>query len=334
MYPAATALRDHFVLSRRPGREPVDPASAHALTVEDELGADRRVTPVATVFLTGRECPWRCVMCDLWRHTTIGDTPRGAIPRQVADARRVLATRDAAVETLKLYNAGSFFDPRAVPDADYDAVAVGLAGLRRVIVESHPALVGPRTGRLIDALRRRAAADGHAPTLEVAMGLETVNPDALDRLNKRMTVDAFRSAADRLHALGAAVRVFLLIAPPFIAPAAQDEWLLRSVDAAFASGAAAVSLIPVRSGNGAMDALATSGDFRPPTLADIERSMTIARDRSTATGRLFLDLWELPRFAACPHCLEPRRARLHAMNVHQRDEPPVPCAACGGSWTA
>ena len=55
---------------------------------------------------------------------------------------------------MKLYNAGSFFDPRAVPDADYDAVAEALAGSARVIVESHPALVGPRVDRLARRARR------------------------------------------------------------------------------------------------------------------------------------------------------------------------------------
>ena len=66
---------------------------------------------------------------------------------------------------MKLYNAGSFFDPRAVPEADYDDVAAALAGLSRVIVESHPALVGPRVDRLLaslDAPSRPADADGRS----------------------------------------------------------------------------------------------------------------------------------------------------------------------------
>jgi len=333
MYPAAAVARDHFVLNRRPSRPFVDPASYHALIVEDELDDDGRIGPVATLFLTGRECPWRCVMCDLWQQTTTDDTPGGAIPRQIAAARRALTRGDAPVSTMKLYNAGSFFDPHAVPDADYDAIAAELGGMRRVIVESHPALVGARTARFIDALHGRAVSDDQGPMLEVAMGLETVHPAALDRLNKRMTLDSFKMAADRLQALPAALRVFLLISPPFIAPADQDEWLVRSVDTAFASGATAVSLIPVRSGNGAMEALAASGDFQPPTIVDIERSVAIARASGRVTGRLFVDLWDLARFGDCSRCLEPRRDRLHAMNLHQHDEPPVPCVACRGSWT-
>ena len=115
---------------------------------------------------------------------------------------------------MKLYNAGSFFDPRAVPEDDYGGIAGQLAGLDRVIVESHPALVGPRVDKLLDALARHAAASGAPPRLEVAMGLETVHPDALDKLNKRMTVDDFVRAAGLLRRRDVALRVFLLISPP------------------------------------------------------------------------------------------------------------------------
>ena len=133
---------------------------------------------------------------------------------------------------MKLYNAGSFFDPRAVPEDDYDAVAADLAGLSRVIVESHPVACRradePGSSTRCSVIRRRHG----AAALEVAMGLETAHPDALERLHKRMTVDGFLRAADRLESLGVALRVFLLVSPPFVPDAEQDEWLLRSIDVA------------------------------------------------------------------------------------------------------
>ena len=92
---------------------------------------------------------------------------------------------------VKLYNAGSFFDPRAVPEEDYDGVAAHIAGLERVVVESHPALVGCRVDLFLEALNRHCTMGTATIQLEVAMGLETVHPEALDRLNKRMTVDEF-----------------------------------------------------------------------------------------------------------------------------------------------
>ena len=153
------SARDRFVLERRGPRPPHDPWRHQGLIVEDERAADGRRARIATVLLTGRECPWRCAMCDLWRYTTDDDTPRGAIPAQVAAARAARARRaPSPVTGMKLYNAGSFFDPRAVPEADYDAIAAALAGLSRVIVESHPALVGARVDRFLAALDRASRA--------------------------------------------------------------------------------------------------------------------------------------------------------------------------------
>ena len=114
-YPDTAAARDRFVLDRRRARRRHDPWQFQGLIVEGERDADGRPARIATVLLTGRECPWRCAMCDLWAYTIDEDTPRGAIPAQVSAARHELAARDEAVTGIKLYNAGSFFDPRAVP---------------------------------------------------------------------------------------------------------------------------------------------------------------------------------------------------------------------------
>jgi radical SAM enzyme (TIGR01210 family) len=308
-FPASAADRDRFVLARRGPRTPRDPWQAHGLIVEDERDANGQPARIATVLLTGRECPWRCTMCDLWRDTIEIDTPRGAIPAQIAAARAAVRDDVVPVTGMKLYNAGSFFDPRAVPESDYDDIAAHLASLSRVIVESHPALIGARVDRLIAALSRYGS-----PQLEVAMGLETVHAEALDRLNKRFTFERFADAAQALADRDVALRVFLLIAPPFVPADEQDVWLLRSIDAAFSCGATVVSLIPTRAGNGALDDLAEAGSFRAPDLDDIERSFAMALTHAAGRGRIFEDVWDL----------EPaRRDRLVAMNLSQRVLPSI-----------
>jgi radical SAM enzyme (TIGR01210 family) len=265
-------------------------------------------------------------MCDLWRYTTVADTPAGAIAAQVASARSALADEPVPIRGMKLYNAGSFFDARAVPDGDYDGVAAALEGLSDVIVESHPALVGPRVDRLLSALDRHRP-PGRAPAqLEVALGLETAHPAALDRLNKRFSLEEFAHAADGLRKRSVRLRVFLLISPPFVPHYEQDEWLLRSVDAAFSFGASVVSLVPTRPGNGALDALADA-DFRPPGLEDIERSIALALAEARGRGRVFVDLWDLGQFARCSQCVAARRERLQAMNLEQTVLAPVECAS-------
>jgi radical SAM enzyme (TIGR01210 family) len=322
-YPEKAADRDRFVLDRRPPRSKHDPWRHQGLLLEDEPTAAGAVARVATVFLTGRECPWRCVMCDLWRYTTAEDTPRGAIPAQLDLALSELDAHPdgASSSVIKLYNAGSFFDPRAVPPGDYDAIAARLARFAHVVVESHPALVGPAVDRF-----RQCLGSEH---LEVAMGLETAHPTALARLHKKMTVEDFRQAANYLRERDVALRVFLLLHPPFIPRAEREEWLMRSVELAGDCGATAVSLIPTRSGNGAMEALGEQGLYEPSTLSDLERASSLARSR--ARGRVFADLWDIDRLAACPRCFFDRRERLRRQNVQQCELPPIPCHSCGGT---
>jgi uncharacterized Fe-S cluster-containing MiaB family protein len=336
LYPATASARDRFVLERRGPRPEHDPWRYQGLIVEDERTAQGGRARMATVLLTGRECPWRCTMCDLWTYTTVTDTPPGAIAAQVAAARSALRDQPIPVTGMKLYNAGSFFDPRAVPEADYEAVAGALAGLSRVIVESHPALVGPRVDRLLAALGHRRGPGGRpderlprpderSTQLEVAMGLETAHPVALDRLNKRFTLEGFARAGRALDNRGVALRVFLLISPPFVPLDEQDAWLVRSVDAAFSCGAAVVSLVPTRPGNGALEALAGAGSFRAPDLDDIERSFALALSHARGRGRVFVDVWDLEKFSRCPHCSAARRDRLQAMNLEQIVLPHRPC---------
>jgi radical SAM enzyme (TIGR01210 family) len=327
-FPTRSADRDRFVLARRPARTRPDPWHHHEGFVERERTASGEIAVVATVFLAGRECPWRCTMCDLWMYAAAGDTPHGALPAQLRGTLSRLATSGCgAPSQAKLYNAGSFFDPRAVPEADYDALAGALGGVSHVIVESHPAMVGDRVERWRAALGR---AGGPSPaSLEVAMGLETVHPVALDRLNKRMTPEGFARAAEWLRARDVAVRAFVLVNPPFVPAGTQDDWLAASVDFAFACGATVVSLIPTRAGNGTLEALAGEGAFAEPTLDDLERSFERALAR--ARGRVFADLWNLERFATCTACLGARRERLAGMNLLQRTLPACACAACGRS---
>jgi archaeosine synthase beta-subunit len=289
-YPGTPAERDRFIIDLRSPHPRHDPRRYQDLAVDDEITEDGKVARVGTVFLTGRECPWRCAMCDLWRYTTAEDTPPGAIPAQIEAARAVWRERSNAISRLKLYNASNFFDPRAVPEADYPAIARLLHDLDQVIVESHPSLVGSRVDRFLEAL-------GGVP-LEVAMGLETIHPAALEQLNKRMTTDDFARAADELRRRGVSVRVFLLISPPFVPHEEQDAWLLRSVEFAQECGASVISLIPARGGNGAMEALAAQKLFREPSADDVFRSfdLVVASHRSPITDhrspvRILLDPW-------------------------------------------
>ncbi len=75
------------------------------------MGRSGRIENVATLFLTNRECPFPCVMCDLWKNTLTESVQPGDIPGQILFALRELAPADS----IKLYNSGNFFDPQSYP---------------------------------------------------------------------------------------------------------------------------------------------------------------------------------------------------------------------------
>jgi archaeosine synthase beta-subunit len=305
---------DTWILSRRPAREKRDPYLPYEYFVEEECTNRGVVVPVATIFLTNRECPFRCVMCDLWRNTLTESVPVGAIPAQIDHALLNLPP----ARQIKLYNSGSFFDPGAIPPQDYDAIARRVDRFERVIVENHPALVGDACLRFRDMLRGK---------LEVAMGLETAHPGVLARLNKRMTLDQFSTAADFLQRNGIDLRVFILVQPPYMQAGEALMWAERSLDFAMEHGATAATLIPTRGGNGAMEALAASGDFSPPALRMSESAMEYGL--GLRAGRVFVDLWGLRE--SCAECYGKRAGRLRQMNLEQVVMERIPCSRCGGA---
>ncbi len=313
-YPDRAADRDRWIVEQRPARNAVDPYTPYAFLVEQERASSGDIASIATIFLTNRECPWRCLMCDLWRNTLTESVPAGAITAQVAYALERLP----ATSQVKLYNSGSFFDPRAIPVADHESIIALCSPFERVIVECHPALLNERALRFRDLLSGK---------LEVAMGLETVHPEGLAKLNKRMTLEQFRIGADFLRVNDIDLRVFVLVQPAFVPASEALYWAKRSIDLAFDCGATAVTVIPTRAGNGAMEALQASGSFVPPTLLTIEAALEygINADR----GRVFVDLWDIDKVEACQACRMFRTKRLTTMNLSQTVPPETNCTLCG-----
>lgn len=306
-------LSDREILMARPDRNVVDVDRPYAFLVEPECSADGRIVDVATVFLTNRKCPFRCVMCDLWKNTTTDSVPPGAIPRQIDYALERLP----AAQQIKLYNSGNFFDRQAIPPDDYASIAQRVRTFERVIVENHPKLCGPACAEF------RKMLPGE---FEVAIGLETAHPGVLAALNKQMTLDDFSRAVEFLLRHQISVRAFILLQPPFLPAAEVEEWAIRSLEFAFAQGVECCTVIPTRGGNGIMESLARDGQFTPPSLRALERVLEYGL--KLAAGRVFVDLWDVSKLENCPDCAARRRDRMQQINLTQRMLPPVDCR-CG-----
>jgi archaeosine synthase beta-subunit len=313
--------RSEWILEKRPPRTHIpDPERPHGIFLEEERLGSGEVVSSGVVLLTNRECPWRCLMCDLWKETTLKSVPPGAVARQVGIAISEWRGAGGLPRQVKLYNSGSFFDPAAIAPGDRAAIAQMVGFAENVVVESHPLLIGDRAVELRDQL---------AGSLEVAMGLETAHPDVLERLNKKFDLGMFARAGEFLQKEGIAMRAFILVNPPFLGAEDGIGWAVESAEFAFSCGAGAVSLIPTRVGNGAMEALLASGEFIQPTLASLEAALRECL--SLGRGRVFADTWGIEAFSTCPRCAAARIERIGAVNLGQRDLPPVACPECGGA---
>lgn len=305
-------ISNQSIMSLRPEKAELDVLKPYLYLNEKEVQKSGVVKSVNTIFLTNKECPFKCVMCDLWRHTTDQPTPEGAITAQIEYALERLP--DASV--IKLYNSGNFFDGKAIPKSDYSAISEQIAGYDHVIVENHPKLTGPHIQTFKDLL---------AGSFEVAMGLETIHPEVLPKLNKQITADLFKTSTEYLIDCGIDVRAFVLLNPPFLTNESENiEWCLRSVEFAFETGVTACSIIPTRPGNGIMDKLHEEGKFVPPRLEALEKTYELALKLNR--GRVFCDVWDLEKFSDCNICINQRKKRLEKMNLVQMKLPEIECS--------
>jgi len=303
-------INDKWILANR-GKKMLSILKNHILVGRKEHTISGKIEDTAIIFLTNRECPFHCLMCDLWKNTTEKPVPPGSIPDQIEWA---LAQMPEA-KHLKLYNNGNFFDERAIPEKDYKRIADLVSNFETVIVESHPKLINKKCLHFKDLLK---------PELQVAVGLETVHPEVLRKLNKQMTLEDFRNSINYLTQNKIRSRAFILLRPPFLTESEGVFWAQQSIDFAFKIGVECCAIIPVRAGNGAMDLLMEKGDFSLPDIHSLE--MVLEYGIRLNAGRVFADVWDLHLFSNCEKCIKNRINRLTTTNLNQRIVQQVICS--------
>ena len=301
---------DRWILAKRGEKNYVDPQKPYGWLIEKERTSSGKIEDTAIIFLTNRECPFHCLMCDLWKNTTDESVPVGAIANQIEWALNQLPT----AKHLKLYNSGSFFDQRAIPVEDYQNIATLVNSFETVIVECHPKLINEKCLAFRDMLK---------PELQIALGLETTHTETLRKLNKQMTLDDFSKAISFLNKHSIKSRAFILLRPPFQSEEEGIYWAERSIDFAFSIDVECCTVIPVRGGNGAMDLLREQGNFTPPSIKSLEKVLEYGIGLNK--GRVFADTWDLSLFSKCEKCTKKRTERLVEMNLTQKIVPPVEC---------
>ncbi len=279
---------------------------------EEEPDLEGNIQSINTIFLTSKECSFKCLMCDLWKNTIECPTPKGAILKQIDYALNRLPDSNL----IKLYNSGNFFDQKSIPLSDYPGIIERVKSYKKVIVENHAKLCGQVCVDFNNQLNGK---------LEIAMGLETIHPDVLPKLNKQLNLEDFRVAAHFLKSNGIDMRAFILLNPPYLTDEKENiEWTIKTVQFAFDCGVRCCSIIPTRSGNGIMEILQKQGHYIPPTLNALEEVFEKALEFKK--GLVFVDSWDIDFLSSCSHCFEERKARLNQMNLSQKRYQPITCS--------
>lgn len=296
----------------RPSRNIVNPNIPFHFLHEEESDKEGNLQSINTIFLTSKECAFKCLMCDLWKNTLEGPTPKDAILKQIDFALERLPK----ASVIKLYNSGNFFDQKAIPPSDYPGIIERVQSYKKVIVENHAKLCGQVCVDFNNQLNGK---------LEIAMGLETIHPDVLPKLNKQLSLDDFRRAAKFLISHGIDMRAFILLNPPFLTDEKESiEWTIKTVQFAFDCGVGCCSIIPTRSGNGMMEILQEQGYYVPPSLNALEA--VFERTLALKQGLVFVDTWDIDFLSKCPYCFEERKDRLNQMNLKQKVYQPIACS--------
>lgn len=304
------SINNKWIVSNRGKKNHIDPQKPYSWLVEKERTRSGKIEDTGTIFLSNLECPFRCLMCDLWKNTTNKSVRIGDIPNQIEWALKQMPE----VKHLKLYNSGNFFDKKAIPEEDYRQIASLLSGFETIIVESHPKFINEKCLLFKEMLN---------PELEVAIGLETVHLEVLQKLNKQMTLNDFNSAVRFLAKNGIRSRAFILLKPPFLSESEGIFWANKSIDYAFEVGVQCCTVIPVRAGNGAMNILMDNGNFSLPKLNSLEAVLDYGIGLSS--GRVFADVWDLELFSECEKCFDERQRRLMTMNLSQKNIDRIVC---------
>ena len=177
-----------------------------------------------TIIFNTDGCRWArvggCTMCGYVGESNEGAVTTEALLEQLRKAVEHEESEGVECPNVKIYTSGTFFDEREIP-AEARKEILDTFSDRRVVVETLPDFVEHEP--VEDAVER-------VDTLDIAVGLETAD-DHVRRecVNKYFEYSEFERAAEVADDVGAGVKSYLLMKPPFMTEKEAVEDVVYSV---------------------------------------------------------------------------------------------------------
>jgi len=232
----------------------------------DEDNTPDGVYQSLTIILNTGGCRWAraggCTMCGYVAESVEGGSVGHDALMDQIEACLDHEAEEAEEESglVKIYTSGSFLDEREVPAETRQAIADVFADRERIVVESLPDFV--------EAERVSDFTDVGLET-DVAIGLETATDRVRhDCVNKYFDFSDFEDAASEARSVGAGIKAYLLMKPPFLTEGeAIDDMKDSIARCADVDGCHTVSMNPTNVQRYTMvDDLHFRGGYRPPWL--------------------------------------------------------------------
>ncbi|ELZ33277.1 hypothetical protein C474_04335 [Halogeometricum pallidum JCM 14848] len=244
----------------------------------DEDNTPDGVKQSLTIILNTGGCRWAraggCTMCGYVAESVEG----GSVAHEaLMDQIQVCLDHEAeesdeTADLIKIYTSGSFLDEREVGAETRRAIAETFGDRERIVVESLP-----------DFVERERLEDFTSQGLEtdVAVGLETATDRVRhDCVNKYFDFADFEEACAEAGAVGAGVKAYLLMKPPFLSESEAVEDMRSSIRrCAAVEHCHTVSMNPTNVQRYTMvDELFFQGGYRPPWLWSVAEVLESTAD--------------------------------------------------------
>ena len=252
-----------------------DPHQPTRVWIDEDRTPDGVVDSLTIILNTGG-CRWAraggCTMCGYVAESVDGGTvPHPALMDQLEAALEHEAEAvDEPCPLVKIYTSGSFLDEREIPAESRVAIAETFGDRDRIVLESLPDFVAP--DKLTDFL-------DHGIQTDIAVGLETTNDRIRhDCVNKYFDFTDFEAAASTAADVGAGIKAYLLMKPPFLTESEAVDDMVTSIREC-APYAHTVSMNPTNVQRYTMvDELYFNGGYRPPWLWSIVEALDRTSD--------------------------------------------------------
>ncbi|MES3516478.1 MAG: archaeosine biosynthesis radical SAM protein RaSEA [Natronomonas sp.] len=242
-----------------------DPAEPTRVWLDEDNTPDG-VKRSLTIILNTGGCRWAraggCTMCGYVAESVEGGSVSHENLLQQIDVclEHEAENAEEPAGLIKIYTSGSFLDEREIPPETRRAIAETFADRDRIVVESLP--------DFIEADRIEDFVDAGLET-DVAVGLETATDRVRhDAVNKYFDFADFETACAEAESVGAGVKAYLLMKPPFLSEPEAVEDMKRSIRrCADVDGCHTVSMNPCNVQRYTMvEELYHGGGYRPPWL--------------------------------------------------------------------